>query len=489
MIVVRPGAEEAIKSGRTRQFWREKLRDSIADALTRGGIEHELRLSFGRIFVATPRVDEALGILPYVFGVSTFSPVRAVAPAEMDEIVRIGKEACHGTVRGRTYAVRCGRQGGHSFSSVEVERTLGAALNEGATVDLDNPEVTVRVEVLGGRAVITEERRQGAGGLPAGMQGRALALLSGGYDSAVAAWRTMRRGVELDLLLCNLGGAAQERMVLQVAKFLYEAWGHGQQSRFHVLDFRPVMEDIRAHIRPGLWQVALKRQMYRAGCRVAAETKAEALVTGEAIGQVSSQTLGNLQAIEPVADRPVLRPLLGFDKQEILDAARAIGTAPLSERVRETCALAGGRPAVRSRPGTLERAEAALDPALLAHGVEGRKVLDLRKVTPDELRQPYLFVRDISEDAVVIDCQPRHMYRAWHAPGAEHWEADRLARDYRRLPREKTYVLYCTFGTQTPVLAELMQQAGYEAYAFEGGLSRVQACVEGKETEAVRRAV
>ena len=95
-------------------------------------------------------------------------------------------------------------------------------------------------------------------------------------------------------------------------------------------------EELRARVKPGKWQVVLKRQMYRAACRVAEETGAEALITGESMGQVSSQTLGNLQAIECVADRPVLRPLIGWDKTEIIAEAQRIGTAPLSERVRET---------------------------------------------------------------------------------------------------------------------------------------------------------
>ncbi len=480
-IVVRPGPEEAIKSGRTRKTWQNRVRHNIADALARQGIDHELRQGFGRIFVVTPQREAAMSVLPYVFGVANFSPVAAIAPAGVEAIARVGGEAFTESVRGRAYAVRCKRQGGHPFTSPEVERALGTALNGAGRVDLDNPEVTVSVEVLGGRAVLSDERRPGAGGLPAGIQGRALVLLSGGFDSAVAAWRAMRRGVAVDFLFCNLGGAAYERMVLQVAKFLAEAWGFGLRPRFHAVDFRPVMDDIRAHAPSSHWQVVLKRQMYRAAARVARETGAEALITGESLGQVSSQTLSNLGAIEPVSELPVLRPLIAHDKQEIVGEAKRIGTAPLSERLREYCALDGGRPVVRARAGRLDRAEAGLDPARVEAAAAGRKVLDLAEVTPDDLRQPYLFVAAIPEGAAVIDCQPRQMYARWHVPEAEHWDAHELVRQYRRLPKDRTYVLYCTFGTQTPVLAEVMQQAGYEAYAFAGGLSRVQRHVAERE--------
>lgn len=484
MIVVRPGPEEAVKSGRTRRTWRGVLRDNIADALARNDIAHELRIGFGRIFVVTPQPEPALAVLAYVFGISSFSPVRAVAPADVEEIARIGRRACLEFVRGRRYAVRCRRQGGHPFTSPEVERALGAALNDVAEVDLETPEVTVFVEVLGDRAVLTDTRTRGAGGMPAGIQGRALALMSGGFDSTVAAWRAMRRGIEPDFLLCNLGGKAQERLVLQVAKLLHEAWGYGLRPRFHVVDFAPLARALGRDVRSSYRQVVLKRQMYRAACRVAAATRARALITGEALGQVSSQTLGSLQAIDPVADHLVLRPLLGHDKQEIIDAARHIGTAPLNERVRETCALGGGRTVVDVSAAALDREEAKLSPELLEAAVAGCRSLELAEVTPRDLRQPYLFVRDLPADAVVIDCQPAHMYRAWHVPGARNWDPAALARDYRSLPRERTYVLYCTFGTQTPVLAELMQQAGYDAYAFEGGLSRVRRCVEAVQDSA-----
>lgn len=484
MIVVRPGPEEAIKSGRTRRFWQHTLRDNIADALSRNGIEHELNVSFGRVFITAPRRDDAMAVLPRVFGISSFSPVAAVAPAELDAITAVGREACAAAVRDKRYAVRCRRQGGQPFQSPDVERELGAALNDLGTVHLDNPDVTVFVEAVGRRAVITCERRDGVGGMPAGIQGRAVALLSGGFDSVVAAWRIMRRGAHVDFVFCNLGGRASERLVLQIAAVLTHAWAHGLRPRFHVVDFSDVTADMKNTVKSSRWQVVLKRLMYRAACRVAADTGADAIVTGEAIGQVSSQTLANLSAIDPVADRPVLRPLCGFDKDEIMAEARRIGTAPLSERIREHCALSTGRPVVRCRPATLDKHEEALDSALLDRAVSERSVRDVMNVTADDLRQPFLFTEQIPAGSRVIDCQPAHMYRHWHAPGAEHWDADRLARRFRDLPRDRTYVLYCSFGTQTPVLAELMQQAGYEAYAFQGGLSRVQAYAEAQMTDA-----
>jgi thiamine biosynthesis protein ThiI len=482
-IIVRPGPDEAVKSRRIRRFWQERLKANIAEALSRRDIPHEIHQGFERLFVITPDREAALGVLPYVFGIANVSPVLAQAPADLNEIARLGGEACRESVRGRRFAVRCRRQSCNAFRSPDVERALGAELAPFGKVDLDDPEVTVRVEVMGGRALISDERRPGAGGMPGGMQGRALVLLSGGYDSAVAAWRVMRRGAEVDFLLCNLGGAAFERQVLQIAKLLTEAWGAGLSPRLHVVDFTGLSAHIREATRSDHWQLVLKRQMYAAAEAVAAETGAQVLVTGEALGQVSSQTLSNLAAIETGTTPPVLRPLVGMDKPDILAEAARIGTAPLSARVREFCAL-DAKPVVRTTRARVDRQAARLDPEALSRAVAARRVLDLNRIGAGEMREPYLFTDIIPRDATVIDCQPPHMFKAWHAPGAEHWDPDRLVRLYKRLPRERSYVLYCTFGTQTPVLAEVMQQAGFDAYAFRGGLSRVQAHIAERDRMA-----
>src|SRR5688572_30544808 len=154
----------------------------------------------------------------------------------------------------------------------------------------------------------------------------------------------LKRGIALDYVFCNLGGDAYERAVVQVGKAIADDWSYGTKPHLHVVDFAPVLDELRAKTRASYWQVVLKRLMYRAACLVAAERNAEAIITGEAVGQVSSQTLSNLRAIESVATLPVLRPLIGFDKEEIIERAKMIGTASLSEQVKEYCAIAPGNP-------------------------------------------------------------------------------------------------------------------------------------------------
>jgi len=472
LIMLRLAAELSIKSRRTRSTFQRRLRQNLKDALATSGANGRLEDEWGRIYVHGASAD-ALTVLPRIFGISSISAVEAVVPAELAEIVRAGEELFRDRVSGRTFAVRARRSGTHSFSSSDIHVELGAALNRYGTVDLDDPDITVYVEVRDQHAYLFGERIPGMGGLPLGVEGRAVALLSGGYDSAVAAWLLLKRGVELDYVFCNLGGDAYERAVVQVAKVLADDWSFGSRPRLHVVDFGPAVDEMRAHAKPAYWQVVLKRLMYRAASAIGKAVEAHAIVTGEALGQVSSQTLINLRALEPAAELPVFRPLIGFDKDEIIARARMIGTAALSEQVKEYCAIAPGKPVTAASVEAVAAEEAKLDLGVLDQAIAARKILDLRALTPTDLVAPYLFTTKIPDEAVVIDCRPLPQYRTWHHPRAEHREEWDLLQNFNRLDRNRTYVLYCSHGIQTAYIAERMQRAGYEAYSFRGGVRGV----------------
>jgi thiamine biosynthesis protein ThiI len=382
-------------------------------------------------------------------------------------------------VKGRTYAVRARRAGEHSFHSDDIHRELGAALNPGATVDLDDPDVTVHVEVRDDRAYFYEDRVTGAAGLPLGVQGRAVGLISGGFDSPVAAWMALRRGISLDYVFCNLGGAAYKRMVIEVSKVLADRWSYGTHPRLHVLEFEPVVRAMRERAKPAYLQVVLKRLMYRAASEIAVRRGAEAILTGESVGQVSSQTLVNLRAIEDASDHPILRPLLGFHKEEILIRAREIGTYELSAHVREYCDVAPDRPVTASSPEAARAQEEAVGRTELMNAIAGMEVLKLRSLHASEVVGPNLYVSEIPPGARVIDTRQPQSFNGWHWPDAEHRAFEDLERQYSALDRGLTYVLVCAEGVRTAFLAERMQQDGFEAYSFLGGAPRLRKLERG----------
>ena len=472
-FIARLAAEVASKSNRTRRRFHKQLVANLKDALTSSGARATVTDRWSRLFVTVPGAD-AMAAAARVFGISSFSRVDAAVPADLEAIVRAGHESYREAVTGRRYAVAARRTGRHSFSSQDIRVELGAALNPYGTVDLTTPEVTVSVEVRDDRAYLFSGRTEGPGGLPLGVQGRAVCLISGGFDSAVAAWLLLKRGVALDYVFCNLAGPAFEGSVMRVTRVLADNWSYGDRPRIHIVDFGEAVTELQARVTPRYWQVVLKRLMYRAAGRVGAEVGADAVVTGESLGQVSSQTLRNLRAIEAAATLPVLRPLVGFDKEEIIRIAKRIGTAALSARVREYCAILEGKPVTAAKTGAVDREEAPLDPALVDRAVAERRVLDVRAVDDAELSREYVWTDEVPDAARVIDCRPAHQDDGWRLEGARRVPPPDFPALAASLRKTDLHVLFCDHGTHSAGFANLLQAAGFEAYALRGGTRAVK---------------
>ena len=474
-LMLRLTGEITTKGRRTRSRFQKKLVENIRDALESSGAECRLRSEWSRLYLRSDQAAEEP--LARVFGISTFSALEAECAADLSQIVEVGLRTFGQRVKGKAFAVRARRAGTHPFNSQDVMRQLGAALGEDARVDLSHPDVEVFVEVRDERAVFYASKERGSGGLPLGVEGRAVCLLSGGFDSAVAAWMMLRRGVALDYVFCNLGGDAYQRMVLEVAAVLADRWSYGTRPTLLSLDFDPVVTELRRAFRPAFQQIALKREMYRAAERLAFRLGADAIVTGEAVGQVSSQTLANLRAIDDASSLPVLRPLVGMDKEEIISRSRQIGTYEISARVREYCSISTGRPATAASPPAVLHEERGLDASVLEDSLASAKLFDLRAMDMARVAGESVFVDVVPDGAIVLDTRAPESFRNWHWKGAEHREYVDLLTDYGKLNRDFTYVLYCEFGLKSARVAELMQRAGYEAYSFLGGVKGLRRLV------------
>lgn len=477
-ILLRFSGEIATKAKPTRRRFEARLVRNVRDALRAAGVDAAVTRTRSRIFVETDDA-RAADALARVFGLQSLA-VAAVHPAEkLEEVVRVAYECFHEAVAGKRFAVRARRVGDRSRIGIEpraIERLLGAKLlPHAACVDLDDPEVVAGVELHEGNALLCSDERRAPAGLPLGVEGGAVALLSGGYDSAVAAWQILRRGVHLDYVFCNLGGRTHEQGVLRVAHVLGARWSYGDRPHLHAVDFSEIAADIRAKAKTRWWQILLKRQMLRAAEALAGERRAEAIVTGDAIGQVSSQTLSNLAVISQAASLPILRPLVGANKDDIIRTAEQIGTARLSSVVDEYCAMVPSHPATTSRAGPIADEEALLDPSLLAQAIAARRVFDLRHVDPDACGVPELEVDAIADDATVLDLRSRTAFAAWHWPGALQLDFDRALAAHRGFAKDRRYVVYCEFGLKSAHLAERMRAEGFDASNFRGGLRGVVA--------------
>jgi thiamine biosynthesis protein ThiI len=482
-FLVRLSGEVSTKARYTRGQFVQRLRHNLCDAFESEGIAARVRATRERIYVdaASPAAGD---VAARVFGVSSVSPALRLAATDLAGLVAAGSEHFAPAVRGRRFAVRARRVGDRDRVATaprELERELGTALlPESAGVDLTNPEVTAGFELHAGESYLFAEKRPGPAGLPLGVEGRAVTLVSGGFDSAVAAWQMARRGVSQHWVFCNLGGASHRLGVLRVMKLVADRWSYGTRPRLHSVDFEEAARELRERTEKRYWQVLLKRRMLRAAEAVAREVGAEAIVTGEAVGQVSSQTLTNLAAISPATRLPILRPLVGSNKDEIIAWARHIGTAPLSAVVDEYCAMVPSRPATAASLEVIEAQEAALDPALLERAVAGREVFDLRGLDVEAIAIPDLEVDAVPDEAVVIDLRARAAYDAWHWPDALHLDFDRALASYAAFDREATYVLVCEFGLKSAHLAERMRETGLRAWNFAGGFASLLRHAEAK---------
>lgn len=470
LALVRLSSELSTKAHGTRRRFMRHLVSNLHDAFRQSGTPARIDARWNRIYVSVEGPPERLEVLSRVPGISSYSEVLGQTSGDLAEIVRLGTELFLDSVRGRKYAVRARRTGKHDYSSNDLMIQLGSALNEHATVDLDHPDVEVEVEVREQETFFFSGRVPGLGGLPLAVEGRAICLLSGGFDSAVAAWMMLKRGVQLDYLFCNLAGDAYERSVLRVAKVLADSWSYGHRPKLHVVDFSAVLDELRDRTEPKYWQLVLKRLMYRAADVFAQEADAQGIVTGEAIGQVSSQTLMNLAAIDHASEFPVFRPLIGFDKMDIIEVTRRIGTYQISSTVKEYCAIAPGNPATSARRKDTEAEEAKVDLSVLQKSIDDCRTIDLRSLSAAEIVVEYVYKDEVPEDAVVIDLRSEEEWEDWHYPDAENRAPWDLEADAATLSRDKVYLLYCTAGIQSAQIAESLQRSGVEAYAYRGGL-------------------
>lgn len=373
-----------LKTPAVRRRFARALCDNAVAAL--GGGARVEETSRGRLTVSgVEDLTTAAERLTRVFGVRTVDEVVPVPFPDLDRGVEAVAELVGADVEGKVFAVRCKRVGSHRWRSADLERKLGALLYQrSAGVDLTDPEVWVRLRVVEDQAFVTRRRWSGPGGLPLGVQGKALMLLSGGYDSAVSAHQLMRRGVAVEFLHLELA-CSQRDQALAVAHRLWERWGAGMEGVVHVLDFAAVRSQLLDRMAPRLRQVVLKRMMLQAADAVASELGLEAIGTGEAIGQVSSQTFTHVAALDLLAERPVFRPLLTWDKEEIIAAARRVGVAELAERAGEACDLSEGhRVETGLSARAIARAADRIPPEVLSQVLSSWRVHHLDRWLPGD---------------------------------------------------------------------------------------------------------
>lgn len=378
-----------LKSRRTQVGLIRKVRANLARALASAGYDGPLQRIGTHRFTASPDaavLHEARSAALTVFGISSVDTVLSVEYVAMDDLAATVADLARDRVGSGTFAARVKRRGTHDWNSVDLARLIGSHMvASGAKVDLSNPDVTVSVSVLDDAAFLVTDHQVAAGGLPLGTQDRVLCLISGGFDSVVAAWMLMSRGCPVDFVHFTLN-CAQSDHAIAVAREMWSKWGHGTDPTVHLVEFQPVKDALFEHVDARMRQVTLKVMMAKAATEVAEDAGIAALVTGDAMGQVSSQTLPHLVAVSEASGKPLFRPLLGLPKESIIDLARRVGTAELSARAQEVCDLSGGKPvATKASQFDVDASVGAIPDVVLADALATRKAFKLRDWSPGQL--------------------------------------------------------------------------------------------------------
>jgi thiamine biosynthesis protein ThiI len=294
-----------------------------------------------------------------------------------------------------TFAIRCIRSDKRfPMTSPEIERAVGTFVQQrtGWPVDLSNPDLTIHVLVDENGLLTWTRRVAGPGGLPVGVSGRATCLISGGIDSPVAAYLLMKRGMRLDFVHFHSVPRTDPASLEKVDDLVRILVRYQGPARLAMVPLLPIQEQIAALCPPELRVLLYRRFMVRLAEQTARRLRSDALVTGESLGQVASQTIENLRAVESVAELPVLRPLIGLDKPEIIAHAKRLGSYETSILPHFDCCsfLLPDKPATRSTPSELDDAESTLEVAtLVGQALDSTEVHRVDTPVPwDEIPMP-----------------------------------------------------------------------------------------------------
>lgn len=361
-LVLVKSAPEIFLKGLNRNKFEKKLKDNIKKVLK--DVEYEFVIDQGRWFIYSEDIDDVLGRVKKVFGITELCIVYEVE-SDMDSI---NKQALEQVKRNspKTFKVITNRANKKfTLNSMEVSREVGGYILkniEGLKVDVNNPELIVNVEIRE-KSYIYSEKIKGQGGMPYGTNGSTMLMLSGGIDSPVAGYMMARRGAEVNCIYYHSHPYTSERAkekVKDLARILRDYTGI---INLYVVPFTEIQMEIIEKCREDELTIIMRRFMMRLACKLADEKNINSVTTGESIGQVASQTMESLVVTNDVADRPVFRPLIAMDKEDIMDVSRRIGTYETSILPYEDCCTIFVPKHPKTKPilRDIEKSESALD--------------------------------------------------------------------------------------------------------------------------------
>lgn len=392
VILVKLG--EIVLKGLNRRTFEDRLLKNIRRRIARAG-NFEVYSMQSTIYIEPKDedadIDEAEERISKIFGVIGYARA-CVCEKDMDAITKMAPEYLNDTLAGfKTFKVESKRADKKfPLGSMEISREVGAALlraNPHISVDVHNPEITVRVEIREKAAYIHGETKPGAGGIPVGTGGKAAILISGGLDSPVAAWMMAKRGVELIAIHFASPPYTSQRAEQKVHSLLRQVAKYSGRIMLFVVPFTEIQELIKDNCPEEVFTLIMRRMMMRISQEIAVKEDCQALITGESVGQVASQTMPAIACTDAVTSMPVFRPLIGMDKDEVIAISRKIETFDISIQPYEDCCTVFTPKHPRTHPtiAGVEKAERGTEwDEPIKRAVEGTKVTVIKAFSKGE---------------------------------------------------------------------------------------------------------
>ncbi len=373
-------------------------------------------------------------------------------------------------IENKSFVVRVKRSWEHNFSSIDLERYIWWWLlkfAKNAKVKLKNPDFIVKIEIKDNNLFLIRNTYFGIWGYPVWTQDKVLSLISGWFDSGVSSFQMMKRGCKTDFLFFNLGGTAHELWVKQVSYYLWSNFWVWYDSRFITIPFESVVKELLEKVDSRFRWVLLKRYFLKIANKLAQEYNYYAIIKGDSLGQVSSQTLKNMFVIDKASDTLVLRPLIWFNKQEIVDITKQIWTYHFACNMPEYCWVISNKPATWAKLEQILEQEAKIDEIILDKAIKNKKIEYLKDILKEELNKKedieICYVPTLWEIVVDIRKPEDIKKRPINLENIEILKIPftEINNKFKNLDQTKTYLFYCDKWVLSKLHALYLKEKGF----------------------------
>lgn len=413
---------------------------------------------------------EIINILSFIPGIYNFYEVIEKDFQNLDSLFSDIKESFLSSIEWKTFVVRVNRTWRHIFNSMEAERKIGGLFLQNANstkVNLKNPDITIQIDIKQDKYFVIQNKFVWIGGYPVGFQEKVLSLISWWFDSGVSTYLTMKRWCEVDFLFFNLGWIAHELGVKQVASYLNKKFSKNYKARFITINFEKIIKTIITKVNHKYRGIILKRLMLKCAC-VVWQKYHFALVKGDSLWQVSSQTLINISVINKASSMLVLRPLTTYDKQEIIDISKKIWTYNFACNMPEYCGVISDKPATKSEEEAIIKEELNIVEEEVLEAINTRKVEKIQEVLSEDLWEieKWLEVSYLpSKEEIIIDI--RDIEKIEKDPLNVIWSTILnipffdINHKFENLDQSKTYLFYCERWVLSKLHALYLKEKGF----------------------------